>query len=217
MNRRSQNTRLRCYDTAWTRGLLLVAALSITAALNAATTQPAPHAASAYVQQAVEDLDLTPQLLSGARPGGAAAGDPLKAMAEQMSVIRDDLTQYQTDQPVQDKEKKVVTSLDALIAALERHNGTGKGNQPFGGRRQSIIVTADPRNGPLHDTDQRGRQWGQLPPKERQEILQSETEGFPPGYEALLQSYYQQLAQEKPADDKTSDAPTTAPVGGGAP
>jgi hypothetical protein len=136
-------------------------------------------------------------------------------MAEQMSVIRDDLTQLHTDDPVQTKEKKVITSLDALIAALERHTGTGKGNTPNGGRKQSIIVTADPKNGPLHDVNSTGRQWGQLPPKQREEILQSRTEGFPPGYEALLQSYYQQLAQEKPAEEKTTptDTPPPTPTG----
>jgi hypothetical protein len=174
------------------------------------TTQPA---VSGYVQQAVEDLDLTPQLLSGVRAKGASGGDPLKAMAEQMSVIRDDLGQYHTDTPVQTKEKKVISDLDVLIAALERHTGTGQGNIPNGGRRQSIIVTADPKNGPLHDVNDQGRQWGQLPPKQREEILQSRTEGFPPGYEALLQNYFQQLSQEKGADDKSNltAAPEKAP------
>ncbi|HUO07567.1 MAG TPA: hypothetical protein VM008_04650 [Phycisphaerae bacterium] len=183
------------------------------AAFGEGTTQPA---VSGYVQQAVEDFDLTPQLLSGVRAKGAGGGggDPLKAMAEQMSIIRDDLGEYQTDAPVQTKEKKVITDLDALIAALERHTGTGQGNIPNGGRRQSIIVTADPKNGPLHDVNDQGRQWGQLPPKQREEILQSRTEGFPPGYEALLQNYFQQLSQEKGTDDRTSStaAPATAPA-----
>jgi hypothetical protein len=183
--------------------------------LSGAATQPVPSGAVAsanppvtpYVKQALKDLDLTPQLLSGVRTGGGS--DPLKDMTEQMTVIRDDLGELHTDAPVQDKQKKVVGELDQLIASLEAHTGTGKGNTPNGGRRQSIIVTADPRNGDLHATDQEGRQWGRLPPKQREEILQSRTEGFPPGYESLLQNYYQQLAQEKPADDKA--APTTAP------
>lgn len=130
-------------------------------------------------------------------------------MTEQMTIIRDDLGEMHTDAPVQTKEKHVVSDLDALIAALEKHTGTGQGNKPGTGRRQSIIVTADPRNGDLHDVDQQGRQWGQLPPKQHHEILQSRTEGFPPGYESLLQNYYQQLAAEKTADDKP--AATTAP------
>jgi hypothetical protein len=183
-----------------------------------ATPQPAPTGAVAsttppvtpYVQQAVKDLDLTPQLLSGARAGGGGR-DLLKDMTEHMTVIRDDLGELHTDAPVQDKEKKVVGELDQLIASLEAHTGTGKGNKPIGGRRQSIIVTADPNNGDLHAVDQQGRQWGQLPPKQREEILQSRTEGFPPGYESLLQNYYQQLAQEKTAEGQATPPPTTAP------
>jgi hypothetical protein len=199
-----------------------VANLCIAGPLLAVTTQPALTGAVAstappsppvtpYVQQAIKDLDLTPQLLSGVRTGAGGGSDPLKDMTEHMTVIRDDLGEWHTDMPVQDKEKKVVSELDQLIASLESHTGTGKGNKPNSGRRQSIIVTADPVNGDLHGVDQQGRQWGQLPPKQREEILQSRTEGFPPGYESLLQNYYQQLAQEKPADDKTAAAPTTAP------
>ena len=51
---------------------------------------------------------------------------------------------------------------------------------------------------------------GPAPPKLRSEILQSTTEGFPPGYENLLQSYYQQLSEEKSLDDKPI-ASATAP------
>ena len=51
--------------------------------------------------------------------------------------------------------------------------------------------------------------WGNLPPKLREQILQSKTDGFPPGYEALLQSYYRRLASEQvnTGDEKPSTAP----------
>ena len=71
-------------------------------------------------------------------------------------------------------------------------------------------------NGPggindLHDPKAGEKQWGNLPPKLREQILQSKTDGFPPGYEALLQSYYRRLATEQVSggDDKQ---PTTAPA-----
>jgi hypothetical protein len=64
------------------------------------------------------------------------------------------------------------------------------------------------------------KQWGNLPPKQREQILQSKTDGFPPGYEAMLQSYYQRLAREqmadseKPAGNSTNNTtpPSTQPA-----
>ncbi len=193
----------------------IAGAISVVVHADVPATQPA---ASNYVQQAVKDLDLTPQLLSGAQlddGAGASGQDPLKSMSEQMAVIRDNLTQFQTDKPVQDKQAHVITDLNTLIAALEKHTGSGSGNKPSGqGRKRSGIFSGDPAYGDLHGVNNEGRQWGQLPPKQREEILQSRTEGFPPGYETLLQSYYQQLSQEKTADDKPSNSssPATAPA-----
>ena len=85
----------------------------------------------------------------------------------------------------------------------------GRGNRPNGGRKASIIAKGSPAFGDLHGTDPNARQWGQLPPKLRNEILQSTTDGFPAGYEALLQSYYQQLAEEKSLDDKSAADPSS--------
>ena len=49
----------------------------------------------------------------------------------------------------------------------------------------------------MHDARAGTHQWGELSAKEREQITQSQTEGFPPGYEAVLSSYYNRLAQEK--------------------
>jgi hypothetical protein len=42
-----------------------------------------------------------------------------------------------------------------------------------------------------------GRKWAQLPEHERAKIMQSMNEGFPTGYEMLLERYYRNLAEEK--------------------
>lgn len=47
------------------------------------------------------------------------------------------------------------------------------------------------------DPKQGDKNWANLPAKQREQILQSQTEGFPPGYERILQSYYQRLSEEK--------------------
>ena len=66
-------------------------------------------------------------------------------------------------------------------------------------------------SGPLHDAQAGTRVWGQLPPKEREKILQSQTEGFPAGYESVLANYYSRLAQEQVAGENAI-GPTTQPV-----
>lgn len=169
-----------------------------------------PPKVKASLEDVAREFDLTQQLLSTSQ-SGEGGGDPLRDISQKMTGVHGDLSKFQVDQPVQEKEKKVIKSLDELIAALEKHcngNGSGKGQTPNGGRKQSIIVKGDGRGGDLHAFDPRARNTIQLPPKERERILQSKTEGFPPGYEALLQSYYQQLAQEKSADEKPAAPPT---------
>jgi hypothetical protein len=65
----------------------------------------------------------------------------------------------------------------------------------------------------LSDPKASEKAWGNLSPKERQQILQSKTDGFPAGYESLLQTYYKRLAAEQVTDEKaTAEVPTTAPT-----
>jgi hypothetical protein len=59
----------------------------------------------------------------------------------------------------------------------------------------------------MHDPKAGTRTWGQLPPKQREQILQSQNEGFPAGFESILSSYYKRLAQE----DGAAASPTTQP------
>jgi hypothetical protein len=168
-----------------------------------------PDSSRSAVRRLSDEFNLVPKLLSNAK-GGTQQGDkqPLLTIARRMNVVHGDLSQFETDKPVQTRERQVVQSLDVLIAALERHcNGMGRGNIPGSGRKASIISTGSTAYGDLHGVNANARQWGQLPPKMRSEILQSKTDGFPPGYEALLQSYYQQLAEEKPIDDKSAVSP----------
>src|SRR6516225_3075875 len=102
-----------------------------------AATELAPSGGSP-AKKLVREFDLVPNMLSAAKGGGDRA--PLKTIARRMNVIHGDLSQLETDEPVQNRERQVVKSLDELIAALERKcNGLGKGNRPNGGRRASII------------------------------------------------------------------------------
>jgi len=147
--------------------------------------------------------------------------DPLKFLSKDMKVIVGDLAQYQTDKPVQVKQEKVVSELDILIQKLTKacKSGGGAGLNPSRPKADSVIGQGPGGIRDLHDPKAGEKKWGDLPPKQREQILQSKTEGFPPGYEALLQSYYRRLAQEQVSGETAAEAgavipaaaPTTAP------
>ncbi len=181
-----------------------LAAIAFVAMLLASSLAEAAQPASggSALKRLSDEFDLVPKMLSAGR--GQAQQNPLETIARRMNVVHGDLSQFETDKPVQVRERQVVQSLDELIAALQRKcGGLGRGNIPHGGRKASIIVKADPSIGDLHGVNANARQWSQLPPKLRSQILQSKTDGFPPGYEALLQSYYQQLSEEKTMDERS--------------
>lgn len=58
----------------------------------------------------------------------------------------------------------------------------------------------------MHAARQKGKNWGELPPKERDRILQSRNQGFPANYDKVLERYYKRLAEEKNADETVNDA-----------
>ena len=130
--------------------------------------------------------------------------DPLRFIGTDMSHCVGELTAFKTDKPVQQVQTKVVTRLDAVIKMLEKEcNGAGGsgGGKPLG---RSVIAKGPGGEGDMHDPKQGEKEWASLPPKQREQILQSRTEGFPPGFEAILQSYYERLAQEQLEDAKVT-------------
>jgi len=155
-----------------------------------------------------------PSLLAWEAAG--APHDPIQSINHHMGVIVGDLTSKETDLPVQTKQKEVVGELDAVIKKLEdqmKQGGSGGGNpNPEKPMAKSVLAGGPGGSGPLHDPRAGTTQWGKLSPKERDQITQSQTEGFPPGYEAVLSSYYNRLAQEKVGSDATTvQGPTTQP------
>ncbi len=51
--------------------------------------------------------------------------------------------------------------------------------------------------GTLVDPGQSQKDWAKLSGRERDRILQSMSEGFPPEYRLVLERYYRRLAEEK--------------------
>jgi hypothetical protein len=140
--------------------------------------------------------------------------DPLKYVAGDMTIIHGDLSADRTGKPVQVKQERVVKQLDTLIAMLEKQckgGGAGGSRNPSRPLARSVIAGGPGGQGEMINADDQTKQWGNLPPRQREAIMQSQTEGFPQGYEAILQSYYRRLAQEQTADDAGSEA--AAPAG----
>ena len=137
-----------------------------------------------------------------ARPAPAAeiqAGD----IATKMTGVVDELGRQETGPPVQGEQKALVRDLDELIASLERQcqacRGGIKRNNPRRGMDDSQIRSGTGGMGPLGNPGEDGKDWGKLSARERDRILQSMSEGFPPEYRTVLERYYRRLAEEKSA------------------
>ena len=156
-----------------------------------------------------------------ARADDAPADPPTKIVGK-MSTAVGQLKKLDTGKPTQTTQKEIVASLDELIAQLEKECEACKGAKPANPTKpgQSVIRSGPGGMGDLHAARKEGKQWGELPPHERDRILQSMTEGFPAHYQRILERYYKKLATEtpvgadegKPADEAVPAQPKVAPA-----
>jgi hypothetical protein len=136
-------------------------------------------------------------------PGVLATPPSATRIAEKMESVADVLHQKHTGDPVQGQQKTIVRDLDALIASLEKQceackNGI-KRNNPRNGMLDSMISRGTGGIGTLVNANDAGKDWAKLSDRERDRILQSMSEGFPPEYRTVLERYYRRLAEEKAA------------------
>lgn len=143
------------------------------------------------------------------------AANPLDEVTREMKVASGHLAKTSTDKPTQKSQEDAVAKLDKLILELEekkKRRGTGPGGEPNSPAEESQVRQGPGGMGDLRPTRAQGDRWGELPAHERDRILQSLTEGFPPHYQAVLEAYYKRLAVEKRAevDDPTASAKPAA-------
>lgn len=139
--------------------------------------------------------------------------DPLVHISGEMGWASEFLGKLHTDEPTQLMQKDIVTELDQIIAMLEKRRKNGKaggGANPYQPLPDSVIAGGPGGQGDLRDPNASTRLWGQLPPKQREQILQSQNQGFPAGYEEILSAYYKRLSQDN-AEAPVSAAPATQP------
>jgi hypothetical protein len=148
--------------------------------------------------------------------------DPIRRISGHMGKSADLLAKLDTGDPTQTVQRGIIVDLDAIIEELEKRKKklkSGSSPDPDNPLPDSILAKGPGGQRDLRDPNASSRLWGQLSPKDRQQILQSQNEGFPPGYEAILSSYYKHLAQENVGDSDPSasrpqsiHAPSTRPA-----
>jgi hypothetical protein len=140
------------------------------------------------------------------------SADPLGDISQDMKVASHWLAKSSTDVLTQETQQDAVHKLDVLIAALEKQRqqmGNGRANMNPTQPMQDSRVKAGPGGmGKLHSANDEGKKWAELPPHERERILQSMTDGFPSHYQGVLEQYFKRLAEEQPvkADEQASPA-----------
>lgn len=122
-----------------------------------------------------------------------------------------------SDQPVVEAQDQSVELLTRLIKKSEEdeQQGQGGGGGRSGGKgrsgaargtqppnapaERSTLPDGRAENGPTHHspTARPGEMWGQMPARQREQILQSLRKNFPERYRELVEQYYKQLGKQE--------------------
>lgn len=131
--------------------------------------------------------------------------DSLDEVARLMDNVQRRLGHGRAGKRVRTEEDLIVQKLDKMIEELEeqmKKNGGGSG--PPGNKIQSSKPMQDSQaaggTGP-GEVDQRSignsDDWGNLPPKEREQILQEITKDLPAHYRNVIEEYFRRLARDE--------------------
>jgi hypothetical protein len=125
-------------------------------------------------------------------------------IAKKMQNVRQRLGQGQTGDETQEKEKDIMKSLDRLIEKIEeqsKQQAEQDGEQQDGEGQQAnnpaddsrILKQKGPGNVDRKEFDLNGN-WGDLPPKEREEALIKIEKEFPAHYREIIEQYFREMA-----------------------
>ena len=137
--------------------------------------------------------------------------ETLDHIARRMRDVERRLGLHRAGPKVRHIEDKIVEDLDKIIKRLEEQQQQGGGSGSAGGRTiRSSSPAPDSRiiggKGP-GEVEKReigsGSGWGNLPPKQREEVLQQIGRDFPAQYRDKIEQYFRKLASES-ADTKKS-------------
>ena len=128
--------------------------------------------------------------------------DSLDEIARLMDSITNRLVLGRAGQRVRQEEEDVIAKLDKMIEDLEKQQqqqqsgGAGGSNRPSQPMQDS---NPGSDSGPGNVDPKRlknGSDWGDLPPKQRQEALQQISKDFPSHYREVIEQYFRKLARD---------------------
>jgi len=120
-------------------------------------------------------------------------------IARQMNDVRRRLGQGRTDDETQDAERETLQSLDKLIERLEqqmqkqRQQGN-EGQQSNNPAEESERFKQKGAGNVDRREFSQGDNWGNLPPKEREEALLKIEKEFPSHYRDIIEQYFREMA-----------------------
>ncbi len=128
--------------------------------------------------------------------------DPFKSLHRDMQSAIHDLNKGDTNPPAKTTQPRIINRLDQLIAVLKKKRQQSKSSstsKKSSSRpaESSTLAKGPGGQGKMRTPAKTGRNWAKLTPSQRKKILQSKTEGFPPGYEDVLADYFLRLTKNK--------------------
>ena len=170
----------------------------------------------------IDDQELIKQLTQppGEKPNPQQAGERMKTMLDRMDQSKTRLANKDPGELTQETQRRIVTDLDVLIEIARQQqsgSGSGQGNQQTqpGQQRQSTGpegpkngeggtvaanteslprgASADAATGDMRNHDPAN--WGNLPPRDRDQVSHGANEEYLPTYREMIDRYYQALAE----------------------
>ncbi len=127
--------------------------------------------------------------------------DSLGAIARQMSDVRRRLSLGAADKQVQGIEDQIVDNIDKMIEEIEKQMQQQQQQQMGGPPSLPMEDSQLPGGGGEGDVDikdiGKSSGWGDLPPKERERIMQQIGRDFPSYYRDVIDEYFRRLATEQ--------------------
>lgn len=135
-----------------------------------------------------------------------------------MHYARRKISNGRLDEDLIVKQHEAVALLNSLIKEAEDQENQGQGDgegggggkgggdsggkkDPGGGAQRSTKPQGHGDVGELRRQRARpGEMWGKMPPRDREELLQTLQKQFPSQYRELLEQYYKQLAKDAPTE-----------------
>lgn len=183
--------------------------------------RPAAPRISPDAARQVDQDDLTRKLTGEEKPPGGSGPD-MQAIVSRMGQSTQRLKQEDTSDVTQEIQRRIVLDIDTLIEAAKKQQGGGQGQQqqkPQDAQKRQANpgqgqqgqhqdagnqaakaselpgggVSAAQSNG--QDIRQKSSEWGNLPPRERDLIVNGSKEEALPSYKELVQRYYQALSE----------------------